>query len=139
MKRNQSDFAEYFAHPRQRPAELDRARMQLKGLAKCGPQGGSDAYADAVLSELRAMRSEMASLREAVMQLSPTPVNDVILTRKQTADLLGWTVETVTKRCREDGLPHTRWGKEYRMLRSRVMAWQAENEELLGRQGSREA
>jgi excisionase family DNA binding protein len=46
-----------------------------------------------------------------------------VLTRVQVAELLRVNIETVTKLVREDGLPCKRVGKEYRFLRSEVLAW----------------
>jgi excisionase family DNA binding protein len=126
VKRDGIDFEAFFAEPRAHPSELERARMRrvLEGVAKAGPHGGpggDDSHADAVLFEVRAMRGEMALL----IELSQAPANDQILTRKEAAELLKMCIESVTKAVRDDGLPCKRIGKEYRFLRSRVMAWLA--------------
>jgi len=122
---------EFFASPpRERPSELDQARMRkARDAVPAAPRPVRPADSSDVVSEMRAMRNEMlseiASLRELLIEQGQAPANDEILSRRQTADLLGWTVETVTKRANEDGLPHKRVGKEYRFLRSQVLAWLA--------------
>lgn len=120
---------EYFASPAPaRPTEIERARMR-KVLDAVPPRpryvGGDDA-ADLV-SEVRAMRTEIASLRDLLT--GQAPANDEILSRRQTADLLGVCIESVTKLARDKGLPHRRVGHEYRFLRSQVMAWLAARRE----------
>lgn len=126
MKRD-IDFEAFLAQPRPRPSELERARMQrvLKGAAKVGPQGDSGGHADTVLSELRAMRSEVSSMRDLLIELGQAPANDEVLTRKQAAELLRVCIESITKLVRDEGLPCKRVGKEYRFLRSQVLAWLA--------------
>ncbi len=125
-----TDFGAFLAQPRPRPSELERARMQraLKGVAKCDPREAADAYTDAVFSELRAVRSEMSSLRELLtnrMQVNGPPIQDEILTRSQLAEVLCVCAESVTRLVRDEGLPCRRVGKEYRFLRSQVVAWLA--------------
>lgn len=115
---------EFFASPpRERPTELDRARMRkaLDG-APARPRNASD-NSDAVLSELRAVRSEVADLRDLLTELGQAPANDEVLTRKQTAELLGVCVESITRLVRDEGLPCTKLVKDYRFLRSQVLAW----------------
>lgn len=117
---------EFFAsRPPERPTELERARMR-KAL-EAAPTRPSyvrpDDSADLV-SEMRAMRSEMASLRE-LLAAGQAPANDEILNRKQAAELLRVCIESITKLVREEGLPCKRVGKEYRFLRSQVLAWLA--------------
>lgn len=122
------DFGAFLAQPRQRPSELEQARRGPKGAVKSGPPGGSDAYADAVFSELRALRSEVSSLRDLLtgpMQAEGPPIQDEILTRGQAAKVLRVCAESVTKLVRDEGLPCKRVGKEYRFLRSQVVAWLA--------------
>jgi excisionase family DNA binding protein len=121
-------FKEFQAE--QRPSELERARMRrvLGGLPQAKAQAGSETYADAVFSELRAMRSEVSSLRSLLterMHGTGTPLDDEILNRGQAAKLLGVCLESITKLVRDAGLPCRRVGKEYRFLKSEVLSWLA--------------
>jgi excisionase family DNA binding protein len=50
---------------------------------------------------------------------------DEVLTRSQVAELLSVCTESVSRLVREDSLPCRRVGKEYRFLRSEVVAWLA--------------
>jgi len=120
---------EFFASPpRERPSELDQARMRkARNAVSAGTRPVRPADSSDVVSEMRAMRnemlSEMASLREMLIEQGPAPANDEILTRKQTAELLGVCVESITRLVREEGLPCTKLVKDYRFLRSQVLAW----------------
>jgi excisionase family DNA binding protein len=122
-------FKDFFAEPRQRPSELEQARMRrvLGGLPKGKAQHSPDAYADAVVTELRAVRSEMSSLRELLEGRLEcgAPVHDEVLKRSEAAKLLGICTETLTKLVRDEKLPCKRVGKEYRFLRSEIVAWLA--------------
>lgn len=120
------NMKEFFAAPaRERPTELDRARMRkVLDAAPSRPRAVAD-NSDALVSELRAVRSEVASLRDMLAELGQAPANDEVLTRKQTAELLRVCIESITKLVRDEGLPCKRVGKEYRFLRSQVLAWLA--------------
>ncbi len=109
--------------PRERPTELERARMRKVLDTAPGRQRALPHDSDALVSELRAVRSEVASLRDLLAELGQAPANDEVLTRKQTADLLCVCIESITKLVRDEGLPCKRVGKEYRFLRSQVLAW----------------
>lgn len=129
-------FKDFLAEPRQRPSELESARMRrvLSGLPKSGPSRAAD-YSDALFTELRAMRGEVSSLRELVetrMQGRGVQLDDEVLTRSQVAKLLRVCGESVSKLVREEGLPCRRVGKEYRFLRSEVVAWLAARASELG-------
>jgi excisionase family DNA binding protein len=51
-----------------------------------------------------------------------------VLTRGQVAELLDVCAESVSKLVRDDGLPCKRISKEYRFLRSEVLAWLRERD-----------
>lgn len=119
------NMKEFFASvPRERPTEIERARMRK---ALDGARERPHDTPEALVSELRAVRSEVASLRELLAELGQgqTPANDEVLTRKQTAELLRVCIESITKLVRDEALPCKRVGKEYRFLRSQVLAWLA--------------
>ena len=122
-------FREFLAEPRPRPTELESARMRrVLGGIKGARQASPDAYSDALFTELRAMRSEMSSLLELVRERIDgcgAPVHDEVLKRSQAAKLLGICTETLSKLVRDEGLPCKRVGKEYRFLRSEIVAWLA--------------
>jgi excisionase family DNA binding protein len=71
------------------------------------------------------MRSEVAGLRDMLLEIGQTPANDEVLTRKQAAELLHLNIESISKLVRDEGLPCKRVGHEYRFLRSQVLAWLA--------------
>lgn len=123
------NMKEFFSEPSPRASELERARMRkvLGGVAKSPPRLESDRHSDALFAELRAVRSELANLREAVHAQAPS--GDEVLTRRQAADLLCVCIETITKLARDEGLPCKRVGKDYRFLRSQIMAWLAARDE----------
>jgi len=129
------NMKEFFASPpRERPTELERARMRkVLDSAPARPRIVAD-NSDALVAELRAVRSEVASLRDLLTELGQAPANDEILTRKQTAELLHVCIESITKWVRDEGLPCKRVGKDYRFLRSQVLAWFASQRDarLLG-------
>lgn len=116
---------EYFASPpRERATELERARMRkVLETAPLRPRTLTDN--SELVSELRAVRDEVASLRAFLAELGQAPANDEVLTRKQTAELLRVCIESITKLVRDEALPCKRVGKEYRFLRSQVLAWLA--------------
>lgn len=124
MAREPIGFSE---EPRQQPSELERARMRrvLGGLPKVGSHGSAETYSEAVFCELRAMRSEVSSLRDLLQGRGGARAADEVLTRSQAAKLLRVCSESVTKLVRDEGLPCKRVGKEYRFLRSEVVAWLA--------------
>jgi len=112
------------------PSELERARMLrvLGGPSRDGRRGAvqQSPRSDAVLSELRACRNDVASLMdlvEGVVASRQTTMPGDVLTRFQVAELLNICVESVTKLVRDEGLPCKRVGKEYRFLRSEVLGW----------------
>jgi excisionase family DNA binding protein len=127
---------EFFASPAAplppRSTEIERARMR-RALAAAPPRARGSDDADALVSELRAVRSEVASLRDFLERLGQgAPANDeVVLTRKQTAAVLGVCIESISRLVRDGGLPCRRVGKEYRFLRSQVLAWLAARGESL--------
>lgn len=125
-------FEEFAEEPRQQPSELERARMRrvLGGLPKGGRSSDSDGetYSEAVFRELRAVRSEVSRLRDLLTgrgQNRSPAAQDEVLTRSQAAKLLRVCSESITKLVRDEGLPCKRVGKEYRFLRSEVVAWLA--------------
>lgn len=123
-------FEEFAEEPRQQPSEFDRARMRrvLGGLPKGPAPVSAEASPEAVVRELRAMRSEVSRLRDLLMgraQRGAAAADDEVLTRSQAAKLLRVCSESVTKLVRDEGLPCKRVGKEYRFLRSEVVAWLA--------------
>ena len=130
MSGRDEDFNDFLATPRQRPSEIERARMRrvLSGLTPNVSKPGDASSSDAVLLELRAMRSELSRLQGWLaeqMQGAGVPVQDEVLTRSQAAKLLRVCSESVTKLVRDEGLPCLRVGKEYRFLRSKVVSWLA--------------
>ena len=122
------NMKEFFASPPPpRPTELERARMRkVLDAAPVRRRHEESDDAAALVSELRAMRSELASLRDLLS--GQAPANDEILSRRQAAEMLGMSIETVSTLAREGGLPHKRVGKQYRFLRSQLMAWLAARE-----------
>lgn len=114
-----------------KPSELERARMRrlLEGPARPARVSSHEqARSDVVLNELRAVRKDVAWLRDLVAETvsvleANTGVQSDVLTRVQVAELLRLNIETVTKLVREDGLPCKRIGKEYRFVRSEVLTW----------------
>lgn len=121
---------EFLAEPRPRASEIERARMRkVLGGAPARPRGAAD-NSEALLSELRAVRSEVASLRDLLLELGQAqPANDEVLTRKQTAELLRVCIESISKLVRDEGLPCKKLGKDYRFRRSQVLAWLADRDE----------
>jgi excisionase family DNA binding protein len=116
------------AGARERATELEIARMR-KALDGAPPPARARALdtSEALVSEMRAMRGEVASLRDLLA--GQAPANDEILTRKQTADLLHVCIESISRLVRDEGLPCRKLGKDYRFLRSQVLAWFAERHE----------
>jgi excisionase family DNA binding protein len=120
-----------------KPSELERARMRrvLEGPSRPTRRVSvqEQSRADAVLSELKAVRYDVACLRELVADTvgafeANAPVQCDVLTRVQVAELLSLSIETVTKLVRDDSLPCKHVGKEYRFLRSEVLAWLRERD-----------
>jgi excisionase family DNA binding protein len=117
-----------------KPSELEQARMRrvLEGPPRPARRAHEPLRSDAVLlSELRACRSDVACLIELVesaVAARQTNMQGDVLTRGQVADLLDVCAESVSKLVREDGLPFKRVGKEYRFLRSEVLAWLSEHD-----------
>lgn len=108
------------------PSELERARMRrvLAGLPETKRAG--EALSDSLVSELRAMRDEVTTLRELLHdRIGGGAAAEEILTRGQVAKLLGICSESVTKLVRDGGLSCRRVGKEYRFLKSEVLSWLA--------------
>lgn len=122
-------FKDFQEEPRQQPSEIERARMRrvLGGMPKGGSPGSADTYSEAVFSELRAMRSEVMRLGDLLTGRVPAgaAAQDEVLTRSQAAKLLRVCSESVSKLVRDEGLPCKRVGKEYRFLRSEMLAWLA--------------
>lgn len=123
-------FEEFAEEPRQQPSELERARMRrvLGGFPKGGSSGKDETCSEPVLRELRAVRSELSRLGALLTgrgQSGAGAAQDEVLTRSQAAKLLRVCSESVTKLVRDEGLPCKRVGKEYRFLRSEVVAWLA--------------
>ena len=119
-----------------RRSELECARMR-RILATSPRAGRNDARleqpASAVLVELRFVRSELAGIRDLLLDKADVGGASVaghneVLTRIQVAELLSVCVESVSKLVRDDGLPCKRVGKEYRFLRSDVLAWLTERD-----------
>jgi excisionase family DNA binding protein len=124
------------AGSKSRPSELECARMR-RILATSPRAARNDARleppAAAVLVELRCVRSELAGIRDLLLDnadvrgASMSGHNEV-LTRVQVAELLSVCVESVSKLVRDEGLPCKRVGKEYRFLRSDVLGWLRERD-----------
>ena len=100
-------------------------RRLVGRLSKSGATGSAELYSEAVFSELRALRSEVSCLRDLLTESCAPAAHDEVLTRSQAAKLLGVCSESVSKLVRNLGLPCKRVGKEYRFLRSEVVAWLA--------------
>lgn len=74
--------------------------------------------------ELRGANDERQQWHESA-QNNSTASQDEVLTRSQVAALLRVCTESVSRLVRKEGLPCRRVGKEYRFLRSEVVAWLA--------------
>lgn len=75
------------------------------------------------LEALRALvREEVAT---ALASAKPPVVEKQLLTLNEVSALLGLSRKTVAKLIREEGLPHTPYGRVSRFDREAVLAWNA--------------
>jgi excisionase family DNA binding protein len=68
------------------------------------------------------VREEVAA---ALATAKPLPVEKQVLNLSEVSALLGLSRKTVAKFIREEGLPHTPYGRVSRFDRTAVLAWNA--------------